>query len=52
VLQQGRDRDRDLAHTVAGLTQVRFTHAQIAYEPEFVGRALRRVIGRLEAAAA
>lgn len=31
--QQARDRLRDQAHLRAGLTPLRFTHAQVAYEP-------------------
>jgi very-short-patch-repair endonuclease len=30
---QARDRERDQAHLAAGLTPLRFTHAQIAFEP-------------------
>ena len=33
---QARDRLRDQAHTAAGMTPLRFTHAQIRYEPEYV----------------
>ena len=32
--QQARDRRRDAAHAAAGLTTLRFTHAQVAYERE------------------
>ena len=39
--EQRRDRIRDHAHTVAGLTPVRFTHDQIAHEPKYVARILR-----------
>jgi very-short-patch-repair endonuclease len=39
--QQARDRRRDQAHTAAGLTAPRFTHAQVAYEPAEVERILR-----------
>lgn len=45
--QQARDRLRDQAHTAAGLTPLRFTHAQIRYEPGYVRRILRTVAGRL-----
>ena len=31
--QQARDRLRDQAHAAAGLTALRFTHAQVRYEP-------------------
>ena len=33
---QTRDRARDQAHTAAGLTQLRFTHAQARYQPHQV----------------
>jgi very-short-patch-repair endonuclease len=45
--QQTRDRLRDQAHTAAGLTTLRFTHAQVRYEPEYVRATLVRVAGRL-----
>src|SRR3954471_8730131 len=35
-MQQTRDRRRDQAHTAAGLIALRFTHAQIAFEPAHV----------------
>jgi very-short-patch-repair endonuclease len=44
---QARDRVRDQAHTAAGLTPLRFTHAQIRFEPEYVTATLRRVVERL-----
>ncbi len=51
--QQARDRERDQAHTAAGLTPLRFTHAQVAFEPKRVERILREVArglaGRSEA---
>ncbi|MGN6275735.1 MAG: DUF559 domain-containing protein [Solirubrobacterales bacterium] len=34
--EQARDRLRDQAHTAAGLTQLRFTHEQVRYEPGYV----------------
>jgi very-short-patch-repair endonuclease len=34
--QQSRDRLRDQAHTAAGLTILRFTHAQVAHEADHV----------------
>lgn len=40
--EQARDRLRDQAHTAAGLTQLRFTHEQVRYEPEHVLAVLRR----------
>jgi very-short-patch-repair endonuclease len=45
--QQKRDRVRDQAHTAAGLTPLRFTHAQVAFEPAHVQRTLAAVAGRL-----
>jgi very-short-patch-repair endonuclease len=50
--RQTRDRRRDQTHTVSGLTQLRFTEAQIKFEPACVVETLRRVVGRLEAAGA
>jgi hypothetical protein len=48
--QQARDRLRDQAHAVAGLTALRFTQAQVRYEPDYVRATLaavaRRVAGR------
>jgi very-short-patch-repair endonuclease len=38
--EQARDRLRDQAHTAAGLTQLRFTHEQVRYEPGHVVRIL------------
>lgn len=46
--EQARDRLRDQAHTAAGLTQLRFTHGQVRYEPEHVLKTLRAVTHRLE----
>jgi len=45
--QQARDRRRDQAHTAAGLTTLRFTHAQVRFEPDHVCRVLARVVRRL-----
>ncbi len=45
--QQARDRLRDQAHTVAGYTNLRFTHEQVRYEPEQVRATLRPVARRL-----
>jgi very-short-patch-repair endonuclease len=39
--QQKKDRERDQAHAAAGLTQLRFTHGQVRYEPGHVVRTLR-----------
>ena len=41
--QQTRDRRRDHAHLAAGLTPLRFTHAQVRYEPLYVIRVLRAI---------
>jgi very-short-patch-repair endonuclease len=41
--QQARDRLRDQAHLAAGMTPLRFTHGQVAFEPDHVERTLRRV---------
>ena len=46
--EQARDRLRDQAHTAAGLTQLRFTHEQVRYEPEHVLTVLRAVAARLD----
>ena len=45
--EQARDRLRDQAHTAAGLTQLRFTHEQVRYEPEYVVRILAQTPSRL-----
>ena len=45
--EQARDRLRDQAHTAAGLTQLRFTHEQVRYEPEYVARTLAQTASRL-----
>ena len=45
--EQARDRRRDQAHAAAGLTPLRFTHAQVRYEPSYVGATLARVARRL-----
>ena len=44
--QQARDRIRDQAHTAAGLTSLRFTHAQVAFEPRHVESILVAVVRR------
>lgn len=44
---QARDRRRDQAHAAAGLTPLRFTHAQVRYEPDQVRVTLEAVIRRL-----
>ena len=48
--QQARDRLRDQAHTAAGLTCLRFTYAQIRFEPEHVRATLEAIARRLGAA--
>jgi len=45
--QQTRDRRRDQAHTAAGLTTLRFTHAQVRFERGNVRTTLREVARRL-----
>ena len=42
--QQARDRLRDQAHAAAGLTVLRFTHGQVAFEPGHVDRTLTAVV--------
>lgn len=41
--QQARDRLRDQAHLVAGRRPLRFTHAQVKYEPAYVEKTLRAI---------
>jgi very-short-patch-repair endonuclease len=45
--EQARDRVRDQTHTAAGLTQLRFTHEQVRYEPDYVRGVLTQVASRL-----
>lgn len=47
---QARDRLRDQAHVAAGLTALRFTHAQVHHEPGYVRGMLATVARRLAAA--
>ena len=47
--QQNADRRRDQAHTAAGLTVLRFTHAQVRFEPAHVIATLRAVAERIGA---
>jgi very-short-patch-repair endonuclease len=47
--QQARDHRRDQAHATTGLTTLRFTHAQVRFEPVEVVEVLRRVVARLAA---
>jgi len=44
---QAKDRRRDQTHTAAGLTPVRFTHAQICFEADHVEAILATVARRL-----
>jgi very-short-patch-repair endonuclease len=44
--EQARDRLRDQAHTAAGLTELRFTHEQVRYEPDYVRRILAQTASR------
>jgi hypothetical protein len=44
--EQARDRLRDQAHTAAGLTQLRFTHEQVRYEPAYVREILAQTASR------
>lgn len=44
--EQARDRLRDQAHTAAGLTQLRFTHEQVRYEPGYVAKILAQTASR------
>jgi very-short-patch-repair endonuclease len=46
--QQARDRERDQAHTAAGLTALRFTHGQVFYEPARVRDTLRAAARAVE----
>jgi very-short-patch-repair endonuclease len=41
--QQTKDRVRDQAHARTGLTQLRFTHAQVKFEPGYVRATLGAV---------
>lgn len=45
--QQARDRLRDQAHTMAGFAHLRFTHAQVRFERDYVRRALLITARRL-----
>jgi very-short-patch-repair endonuclease len=50
--QQARDRERDQAHLAAGRTPLRFTHAQVRFEPDRVRATLGSVTRRLREAEA
>jgi very-short-patch-repair endonuclease len=45
--QQARDRRRDQVHAAAGWTPLRFTHAQVCFEPAYVVATLKAVAGRI-----
>ena len=45
--QQARDRLRDQAHLAAGLTPLRFTHAQVRFDRSYVRGTLATVAARL-----
>jgi len=45
--QQTRDRRRDQAHAAAGLTTLRFSNAQVRYDPDHVRSTLATVAARL-----
>jgi very-short-patch-repair endonuclease len=45
--QQARDKRRDQVHLVAGFTPLRFTHAQVRFEPGYVRFTLLAVVNRL-----
>jgi very-short-patch-repair endonuclease len=47
--QQTRDRLRDQVHAAAGVTTLRFTHAQVAFDPDHVEGTLMAVARRLQA---
>jgi very-short-patch-repair endonuclease len=51
-VQQARDRRRDQTHTAAGLTPLRYTHAQVRHEPGYVEGVLRTTYLRLVRASA
>jgi very-short-patch-repair endonuclease len=42
--QQAADRRRDQIHFAAGMRPLRFTHAEVAYEPGHVAETLRRIV--------
>jgi very-short-patch-repair endonuclease len=45
--QQAKDRIRDQAHAAVGMTPLRFTHAQVKFEPDYVKTVVTRVARRL-----
>jgi very-short-patch-repair endonuclease len=46
--QQAQDRLRDQIHTAAGLTALRFTRAQVRYDPHHVEAVMAAVARRLK----
>jgi very-short-patch-repair endonuclease len=46
--QQARDRLRDQTYLAAGMTPLRFTHAQLRFDPDHVQRILASVGRRLD----
>jgi very-short-patch-repair endonuclease len=44
--EQAKDHERDQDHSAAGITPLRFTHAQIKYEPDRVVGVLRATASR------
>jgi len=44
---QARDARRDQSHTASGLTPLRFSHYQVAHEPQYVIRILTRTVANL-----
>jgi very-short-patch-repair endonuclease len=48
-IEQARDRLRDQAHTAAGLTPLRFTRAQVRFQPGYVADTVAAVARRLAA---
>jgi very-short-patch-repair endonuclease len=50
--KQAADARRDQAHTAAGLKTLRFPHAQIRYEPEYVAQILATTVAGAEAGSA
>jgi very-short-patch-repair endonuclease len=50
--QQARDQRRDQTHTAAGLTPLRFSHAQVRFERRHVEEILRHTVERLRVEAA
>jgi very-short-patch-repair endonuclease len=46
--QQAKDHARDRAHAAAGLTSLRFSHADVTFEPTLVETTLTAVVRRLQ----